>query len=80
MFYCFYFNSLRDSSKNSTSLVKKSSNGLNLEETSQTGQSQIKLMPILESGENDDKSTEQQTRLPKEMSFRTTTLDWTPNE
>ncbi|CAF4674813.1 unnamed protein product, partial [Rotaria magnacalcarata] len=31
-----------------TSLIKKSSNGLILDETSQAGQSQVKLMPILE--------------------------------
>lgn len=73
--------SSRDSNKNSTTLMKKSSNGLNLDETSQTGQSQIKLMPILEGGENEDKLTEsQQTRFPKEMSFITTTISWTPTE
>ncbi len=47
-------NSSRDSNKSNTtttSLIKKSSNGLNLDETSQTGQSQIKLMPILEDKE-----------------------------
>ena len=76
----FYLNSFRDSNKNNATLVKKSSNGLNLEETLQTGQSQIKLMPILEGGENEDKSVEQQTRLPKEMSLKTTTIDWTPTE
>jgi hypothetical protein len=36
-------------------------------------------MPILEGGENEDKLTEQQTRLPKEMSL-TTTIHWTPTE
>ncbi len=75
-------NSSRDSNKTNTTLIKKSSNGLNLDETSQTtGQSQIKLMPILEGGENEDKLTEQlQSRLPKEMSLTTTTIDWTPTE
>jgi len=38
-------------------------------------------MPILESGENDDKLIEQQpTRFNKEISLTTTTLDWTPTE
>lgn len=61
--------------------MKKSSNGSNPDETSQTGQSQIKLMPILEGGESEDKSTEfTQSRLPKEMSLTTTTIDWTPTE
>ncbi len=73
-------NSSRDLNKN-TSLIKKSSNEHNLDETSQTGQSQIKLMPILEGGENEDKLNEQQSiRLNKEISLRTTTLDWTPTE
>ena len=75
----FLQNSLRDSNKNNSTVIKKSSNGLNLEET---GQSQIKLMPILESGENDDKLVDQQlsTRLNKNLTLTTTTLDWTPNE
>jgi hypothetical protein len=73
-------NDSRDSNKTNASLIKKSSNGLNLDETSQTGQSQIKLMPILEGGENEDKLTEKQTRFPKEISLTTTTLDWTPTE
>jgi len=74
-------NSSRDLNKNSTSLIKKSSDGHNLDETSQTGQSQIKLMPILEGGENEDKLIEQQpTRVNKEISLTTTTLDWTPTE
>ncbi|CAF1934565.1 unnamed protein product [Rotaria magnacalcarata] len=64
-----------------TSLIKKSSNGLILDETSQAGQSQVKLMPILESGENEDKLNEQQpTRINQKISFKTTTLDWTPND
>jgi len=76
-------NDSRDSNKNSTTLIKKSSNGLNLDEISQTNQSQIKLMPILEGGENDDKLIEQQqqqTRFNKEINLTTTTLDWTPTE
>jgi len=77
-------NSSRDLNKNTTtntSLIKKSSHEHNLDETSQTGQSQIKLMPILESGENEDKLNEQQSsRLNKEISLTTTTLDWTPTE
>ena len=61
--------------------MKKSSNGSNVDETSQTGQSQIKLMPILEGGENEDKSTEStQNRVRKEISLGTTTIDWTPTE
>jgi len=60
--------------KNNTSSIKKSSHGLD-------EISQIKLMPILESGENDDKLIEQQpTRFNKEISLTTTTLDWTPTE
>jgi hypothetical protein len=70
-------NSSRDSNK-TTSLIKKSSNGLNLDETSQAGQSQIKLMPILEGGENEDKLIEQQQTRLKEISL--TTIDWTPIE
>jgi len=67
-------NSSRDSNKN-TSLIKKSSNGLNLDETSQ-----IKLMPpILEGGENEDKLIDHPTRLSKDISL-TRTIDWTPTE
>ncbi|CAF3914706.1 unnamed protein product [Rotaria sp. Silwood1] len=77
-------NDLRDLNKTNTALIKKSSNGHNLDETLQTGQSQIKLMPILEGGENEDKFNEQQqqqqTRSNKEISLTTTTLDWTPTE
>jgi hypothetical protein len=70
----FHLNSSRDSNKN-TSLIKKSSNGLNLDETSQ-----IKLMPpILEGGENEDKLIDHSTRLNKDISL-TRTIDWTPNE
>ncbi len=75
-------NSLRDSNKNNTTnppLIKKSSNGLNLDETTQAGQSQIKLMPILEGGESEDKLIEQ-PRLNKEISLTTTTIHWTPTE
>lgn len=63
-------------------MVKKSSNGQALDETSaSTGQTQIKLMPILEGGENDDKSIEQPTnRLNLPSTITTTTLDWTPAE
>ncbi|CAF0808090.1 unnamed protein product [Adineta steineri] len=79
----FILNSLRDLQKTTattnTSLIKKSSNERNLDETSQINQSQIKLMPILEGGENEDKSLEQ-TRFNKDKSFKTTTLDWTPAE
>ena len=78
----FFFNrnSSRDSNKTNPTLVKNPSNGHSLEETPQTGQAQVKLMPILEGGENEDKVNEQPTRLPKEMSLTTTTLEWTPNE
>ena len=47
------------------------------------GQSQIKLMPILEGGENEDKLMEQSTmttRMNIPATIRTTTLDWTPME
>jgi hypothetical protein len=54
-------------------LIKKSSNGQNLDEISSTGQSQIKLMPILEGGENEDK-----LNIPS--TINTTTIDWTPVE
>ncbi|CAF0868993.1 unnamed protein product [Adineta steineri] len=71
---------LRDLQKTTnTSLIKKSSNERNLDETSQINQSQIKLMPILEGGENEDKSLEQ-TRFNKDKPFKTTTLHWTPAE
>jgi len=63
------------------SLVKKSNNGQNLDEISSTGQSQIKLMPILEGGENEDKLIEQSTSLIHIPStINTTTIDWTPVE
>ncbi|CAF0919614.1 unnamed protein product [Adineta steineri] len=76
----FILNSLRDLQKTTnTSLIKKSSNERNLDETSQINQSQIKLMPILEGGENEDKSLEQ-TRFNKDKPFKTTTLHWTPAE
>ncbi|CAF4349474.1 unnamed protein product, partial [Rotaria magnacalcarata] len=53
-------NELRDSNKTTTTstnilLIKKSSNGQNLDDGLSTGQSQVKLMPILESAENEDK-------------------------
>ncbi|CAF2071055.1 unnamed protein product [Rotaria magnacalcarata] len=67
-------NELRDSNKTTTTstnilLIKKSSNGQNLDDGLSTGQSQVKLMPILESAENEDK-----------IMMTTTTLDWTPAE
>ncbi|CAF1253311.1 unnamed protein product [Rotaria sordida] len=65
------------------SLMKKSSNGQNLDDISSTGQSQIKLMPILEGGENEDKLIEQSTtRINTNIStmINTTTIDWTPAE
>jgi hypothetical protein len=62
-------------------LVKKSSNGQNLDEISSIGQSQIKLMPILEGRENEDKLIEQSTtRMNITSTITTTTLDWTPVE
>ena len=69
--------SARDINKNNPTLIKKSSNGVNLDETSQANQAQMKLMPILEGGENEDKLMEQPTRFPKKM---LTTIDWTPTE
>ncbi|CAF4033408.1 unnamed protein product [Rotaria sp. Silwood2] len=65
------------------SLMKKSSNGQNFDDISITGQSQIKLMPILEGGENEDKLTEQSTaRINANIPtmINTTTIDWTPME
>lgn len=72
----------RETSKatTSTSLAKKSSNGITLDEASQINTSQIKLMPIMEGGEADDKLAELPHRLNKELSLTTTTLDWTPTE
>jgi len=67
--------------KTNVSLVKKSSNDQNLDENESTGQSQIKLMPILEGGENEDKLIEQSTtgvNIPSTIT--TTTIDWTPTE
>jgi hypothetical protein len=60
-------------------LVKKSSNGQHLDEISSTGPSQIKLMPILEGGENEDKLIEQPTiriNIPSTIQ----TIHWTPVE
>lgn len=59
------------------SLTKKPSNGASLDEGSSTGQSQIKLMPILESGENEDKLLEQSA---SRMNISATTIAWTPLE
>ena len=43
--------------------------------------SQIKLMPILESGENEDKLTEKQQQQSQfNKGFSLTTIDWTPTE
>lgn len=61
---------------NPTPLVKKSSNGQNLDDISTTGQSQIKLMPILEGGENEDKLIEQRPAIR----ISSTTINWTPIE
>jgi len=67
--------------KINVSLVKKSSNDQNLDENSSTGQSQIKLMPILEGGENEDKLIEQSTtRINIPSTINATTIDWTPTE
>jgi hypothetical protein len=65
------------------SLVKKSSNGQNVDDISSTAQAQIKLMPILEGGENEDKLIEQSaarvsTNIPSMISTRT--IHWTPLE
>lgn len=73
--------SSRESNKINSTLIKKSSDGPSLDNASQSGQSQIKLMPIFEGGEAEEKIVEQPaTRLHKEISFAPTTLDWTPNE
>ena len=58
-------------------LTKKSSNGA-VDELSQAVHSQMKLMPILEGGENDDKPSGNQTR--KESTMKATTINWTPME
>jgi hypothetical protein len=69
-------NDVRDINKaNITSMVKKTSSGLNLDENSST---QIKLMPILEGGENEDKSIEQQPGQVNASISRT--INWTPSE
>jgi hypothetical protein len=78
-----FWNLSKPSTTTCASLVKKSSNGLTLDENAQTSQSQMKLMPILESGENEDKSNQQQqqqTRFSKDSGLMTTTFDWTPME
>ncbi|UJR21655.1 hypothetical protein I4U23_024732 [Adineta vaga] len=75
---------LRDVNKVTTistnvSLVKKSSNGQNLDDTSSSGQSQIKLMPIMEGGESEDKSTEQTTTtIRMSTNVPSTIINWTP--
>ncbi|CAF0804572.1 unnamed protein product [Adineta ricciae] len=74
----FWKNDSRDATK--TSLTKKSSNGTATDEPTSTNQAQIKLMPILEGGETEDKLSELPTRPNKGISLTTTTLDWTPNE
>ncbi len=67
--------------KTNVSLVKKSSNDQNLDENLSTGQSQIKLMPILEGGENEDKLIEQSTtRINTPSTITATTIHWTPME
>jgi len=62
------------------SLIKKSSNGQNLDDSSSTGQSQIKLMPIMESGENEDKSIEQPATNRINTNISSTIINWTPTE
>ncbi|UJR27515.1 hypothetical protein I4U23_008799 [Adineta vaga] len=76
----FWKNDSREPHKTTTntSLIKKSSNGIVIDDTIQTNQSQIKLMPIIEGGEMEDKISELPTPLNKVISLRTTTLDWTP--
>ena len=70
----------RDSTKStattpSASLNKKSSSGsINPDDASQAGHIQMKLLPIMEGGENDD----QQNR--KDASIKATTISWTPTE
>ena len=83
--WSFIWSTSRDFNKsNTTSLVKKSSNGQNLDENLSAGQTQVKLMPILEGGESEDKAIEQSTirmntNIPSIINT-TTTIDWTPTE
>jgi hypothetical protein len=74
-------NKTNTTSITNVSLVKKSSNGQNLDEIPSTGQTQIKLMPILEGGESEDKLIEQSiTRINIPSTIKTTTIHWTPVE
>ena len=61
-------------------MTKKSSNGTATDEPISANQAHIKLMPILEGGETEDKLSELPIRPNKGISLTTTTLDWTPNE
>jgi hypothetical protein len=69
-----------NSTSTNVSLIKKSSNGQNLDDSSSTGQSQIKLMPIMESGENEDKSIEQPATNRINTNISSTIINWTPTE
>jgi len=69
-----------NSTSTNVSLIKKSSNGQNLDDSSSTGQSQIKLMPIMESGENEDKSIEQSATNRINTNISSTIINWTPTE
>lgn len=61
----------------STGSTKKSTGDQTSAENVSIAQSQIKLMPILEGGESDDKLIEASTTR---RNLPTTTLDWTPSE
>ena len=59
----------------SASLNKKSSSGsVNPDDGTQAGHINMKLLPIMEGGENDD----QQNR--KDTTMKATTISWTPTE
>ena len=60
-----------------TGNTKKSTSGQTSDENISIAQSQIKLMPILEGGENEDKLTEASTTR---RNLPTTTIAWTPTE
>ncbi|CAF0721114.1 unnamed protein product [Adineta ricciae] len=73
-------NSKTNTALPNATLVKKSSNSQNLDEISSPGQSQAKLMPIMEGGESEDKSTESSSTTRINTNFPSTIIDWTPME
>lgn len=71
------FRSSIDTVSNAPS-TKKPTSGQTSDENASIGQSQIKLMPILEGGENEDKLSDPSTT--RKNIPTTTTIAWTPTE